>query len=106
MTKANTANTPNATTEGNPLALVAGGVAIGVVVGMLLPRIDKERELLAPVGAKIADRAHATIEAAKEAGRAEIEGLIPNRDMAKDKVGSLFGNILGAAAKGSAVTKA
>ena len=106
MTKANTANTPNATTEGNPLALVAGGVAIGVVVGMLLPRIDKERELLAPVGAKIADRAHATIEAAKEAGRAEIEGLIPNRDMAKDKVGSLFGNILGAAAKGSAPQKA
>jgi hypothetical protein len=106
MTKVNTVNTPNTAPEGNPLALVAGGVAIGVVVGMLLPRIDKERELLAPVGAKIADRAHATIEAAKEAGRAEIEGLIPNRDMAKDKVGSLFGNILGAAAKGSAAQRA
>ena len=87
--------------EGNPLAMVAGGVAVGALLGLLLPRLDKERELLAPVGARIADRASATIQAAKDAGRAELEGLIPNRDNAKEKVGALFGNIADAA-KGAA----
>lgn len=99
--KGNSAKTSTTEQGGNPLALVAGGVAIGAVVGMLLPRLDKERELLAPVGAKIADRATATIQAAKDAGRAEIEGLIPNRDNAKEKVGALFGNVV-EAAKGAA----
>ena len=56
--------TTPAADDGNPLALVAGGIAAGVVLGMLLPRLDKERELLAPVGEKIADRASATIQAA------------------------------------------
>ena len=86
-----------ANVAGNPLALVAGGIAIGAVVGLLLPRLDKERELLAPVGAKLADRARDTIDAAKEAGRAEFEGLLPSRDNAKEKVGALFGNIVEAA---------
>ena len=27
----------------NPMVLVAGGVAIGVLIGMLLPRLAKER---------------------------------------------------------------
>lgn len=104
MTTANTARKPSASAADdgtNPLALVAGGVAVGVVLGMLLPRLDKERELLAPVGAKLADRATATIQAAKDAGRAELEGLIPNRDNAKEKVGALFGNVV-EAAKGAA----
>ena len=93
--------TTPAADDGNPLALVAGGIAAGVVLGMLLPRLDKERELLAPVGEKIADRASATIQAAKDAGRAELEGLLPNRDNAKEKVGALFGNVV-EAAKGAA----
>lgn len=89
----------------NPIALVAGGVALGVVVGMLLPRIEKERELLDPVGQKLADRATAAIDAAKQTGRSEIEALLPDRDTTKDKIGALFGNVI-EAARGAAAEKA
>lgn len=77
----------------NPAALIAGGVALGAVVGMLLPRIAKERELLDPVGHKLAERATAAVSAAKETGRAEIESLLPGRDVAKDRISHLIGNV-------------
>ncbi|WP_233503587.1 hypothetical protein [Sphingomonas psychrotolerans] len=81
----------------NPVALLAGGVALGVLVGVLLPRAAKERELLAPVGRQLAERATATARAVKDAGRQEIDSLLPGRDATKEKVTALFGNILDAA---------
>lgn len=81
----------------NPVALLAGGVALGVLVGMLLPRIAKERELLDPVGRKLAERAAAAAQAAREAGREEIDSLIPNKTDTKERVSALVGNVLTAA---------
>lgn len=81
----------------NPVALVAGGVAIGAVVGMLLPRAAKERELLDPVGRALADRASAVAQAAKEAGKQELDSLLPGKDAAKERVSALFGNVVSAA---------
>lgn len=81
----------------NPVALLAGGVALGVLVGVLLPRAAKERELLQPLGRNLAERATATAQAVKDAGRQEIESLVPDRDATKERVTALFGNILDAA---------
>lgn len=81
----------------NPYALVAGGIALGVVIGMLVPRSQKERELLDATGKQLAGRVTGTVAAVKEAGRAEIESLLPGRDEAKNRVGALFGNLVDAA---------
>jgi len=81
----------------NPVALLVGGVALGALVGVLLPRAAKERELLAPVGRQIADRVTTTAQAVKDAGKAEFDSLLPGRDAAKERATALFGNILDAA---------
>jgi hypothetical protein len=81
----------------NPLALVAGGIAIGMVIGALLPRLDREKELLAPVGKTIADNVTATVKAARAAGQAEIQGLLPDREATKERVTQLIGSVLDAA---------
>ncbi len=83
--------------ENNPLALVAGGVALGVVLGALVPRLARERELLAPVGKRIAEGASAAAAAAREAGKAEIDALLPQRDAAKEQIGKIIGNAFTAA---------
>lgn len=85
----------------NPLALLAGGVALGVLVGVLLPRVAKERELLDPLGKKLAGSATAAAKAAKEAGKAEIDALLPARDTTREKVSQLIETVLDAA-KGAA----
>jgi len=42
--------------EDNPLALVLGGIALGVLVGLLLPVSDAETERLGDVGENIAEQ--------------------------------------------------
>lgn len=81
----------------NPVALLAGGIALGVVIGMLLPRTAKEREMLDGVGRSLADRAAATASAVKEAGKQEINSLLPGRDATKERATALFGSLLDAA---------
>lgn len=88
----------------NPLALLAGGVALGVLIGVLLPRIAKEREVLDPLGKKLAGSASAAVKAAKETGKAEIDALLPARDQTRERVSQLIETVLDAA-KGAA-TKA
>ncbi|MCW3836853.1 hypothetical protein ACFQ1E_11745 [Sphingomonas canadensis] len=86
----------------NPLALVAGGVALGVLIGVLLPRARKEREVLKPVGKKIAGTATAAAKRAKEVGKAEVEALLPDRDATRDRVTKLIDSVLEAAKGASA----
>lgn len=110
MTQANQANQTSRRQqaaekiEQNPLALVAGGVALGVVVGALLPRLAKERELLAPVGKRIAEGASAAAAAARESGKAEIDALLPGGDVAREQIGKIIGSAFSAAKTGTRST--
>lgn len=92
--------------ESNPLAIVAGGIAIGALVGALIPRSDKEKELLAPVGRSLSERARGAFQAAREAGNSELQNAGLSKDAAKDQVKSLFQGIAKAATSaGSAAAK-
>ncbi|MBN8810689.1 MULTISPECIES: hypothetical protein [Sphingomonas] len=97
----NPANEQGESLAENPYVLVAGGVALGVLIGMLVPRSRKERELLEGTGRQIAGKVTGTVQAVKEAGKAEFDALLPSRDDAKERVTSLFGNLVDAA-KGAA----
>jgi len=86
--------------EQNPLALIAGGVAVGVLAGALIPRSSREKKLLQPVGARLGAAATAAFAAAKEAGRSELETRGLTADGAKEKARTFFSEV-GKAASGA-----
>lgn len=100
------------TIESNPLAILAGGIAVGALVGALLPRSEREKELLAPIGKELGARAQAATSAAREAGASELENLGLTKNAAKDQAKSMFQGIAkaittaGTAAAQQAKTKA
>ena len=66
--------------DANPLALLAGGIAIGLVAGALIPKTRRETELLGSVGKRMTDTAANAAEAAREAAKAELGSLPLNRE--------------------------
>ena len=78
--------------EDNPLAAIVGGIALGAAMGALLPRSQRETDLLAPVGGKLNDAARGAIAAAKAAGIAKLDELGINRDIARDTVQKFVAN--------------
>ena len=69
------------TAEGNPLGLAVGGLAVGFVVGTLLPKTRVENEQLG----EISDR---TIEAAKDTASEAVER---GKQVAQEAVGAAVG---------------
>ena len=64
----------------NPLAIVLGGIAIGAIVGALLPRTERETKVLGKAGKKLNKKARKMVEAAKAAGKDQVESLGLNGD--------------------------
>ena len=64
----------------NPLAIVLGGLAIGAIVGALLPRTERETKVLGKAGKKLNKKARKMAEAAKAAGKDQVESLGLNGD--------------------------
>lgn len=58
--------------EENPLAVLAGGLAIGAVIAALIPKSRREVRLLAPVGRQITDRARGAVDHAKESAKEQL----------------------------------
>ncbi|MDO7841186.1 hypothetical protein [Sphingomonas immobilis] len=79
--------------EANPLGVLVGGVALGVLVGALIPRTRSEAQLLAPVGKRLADTAKGAVLAAKDAGQAELDALGLNKNVARDTAGKLIDGV-------------
>lgn len=59
----------------SPLALILGGIAIGAIVGALLPRTERETKLLGKAGKKLNKKARQVAEAAKVAGMSQVDTL-------------------------------
>lgn len=71
--------------EGSPAGLLAGGFAVGLVTGLLLPTTRVERERLGSVSEKVVDTARETGREALERGRhVADEALHAAMDTAKE----------------------
>lgn len=85
------------TVESNPLAALLGGIAIGAIAGALLPRLEKEKELLAPLGEKIGDAARAALDAGRNAGTGALGEAGLSSDQIRTQVSKLVEQALKAA---------
>ena len=67
-----------------PVGAVIGGLAIGALLGFLLPASRRESDLLSPTGRKITDAARNAAQRGIDAGKEQIEEI---RNRATQKVG-------------------
>ncbi len=72
--------------DSNPGAALIGGLALGALAAVLLPKTRKEDELLGTYGKQINDKARQAAQAAKEAGRSKLDEMGLNKDAAKQKL--------------------
>ena len=73
-----------------PLAVVAGGVAVGVLAGMLMPRTARETDLLGATGKRLNAAAVAAVKTARKVGMDELAAQGISRDAAHGQVSKLF----------------
>lgn len=75
--------------DSNPVAALLGGLALGGLIAAILPKTDREEELLGDYGRKINEKAREAARAAREAGSNKLDELGYNRDTAREKIQSL-----------------
>ena len=81
----------NDTIDKNPLAIVLGGLALGAIVGALLPKTEQEKKLLGKTGKKLNEKVKSVAGAAKSAGKDKIDSLGINTDSAREQFRDLVG---------------
>ena len=80
--------------EQNPVAALMGGLALGAIVGAMLPGTRKEAELLGPLGGKVGDAAKTAAQAARETGLDKLDEFGLSRDNVREKVSKIFDDAL------------
>jgi len=83
--------------EANPLAVLAGGAAVGILAGVVLPRTARETELLGPVGRRLTAAAAAAAATARDTGLQELEARGISGKAAREQVNRLFEGVVEAA---------
>ena len=81
----NVGDTASQRIDTSPLLALGAGAALGAVLGAVLPRTAKEKELLAPLGSKIAEAGTGAFDRARETGKQKFD------EMAGDSVRQFFG---------------
>jgi len=83
--------------DSNPIAALLGGIAVGVMLGALLPRTERETQALGVVGDKLQGAAREAADAAKDAGRDKLAEFGLSREHIRDTIKSLVDDIIAAA---------
>src|SRR3546814_15620699 len=65
-----------------PMAVLAGGAAVGALRGAFIPASLREREVLGKTGKRLNAAATAAAKAARDAGKQELDSLGLNKDSA------------------------
>jgi len=78
----------------SPVIALVGGLALGAIAAAFLPRTEKEKQLLGPVGSKVTSRARDAVQAAREAGQNKLGELGIN----KEAIGGAVKNLASSAA--------
>lgn len=93
--------------EGNPMSVLVGGLAVGVLAGALIPRSPREGDLLRPLGHRIKQGAALAFKAARDVGIAELAQAGISRAAARAQIGKLIDTVGNAATRaGEAATHA
>ncbi|MBS0479140.1 MAG: hypothetical protein JSR79_07565 [Proteobacteria bacterium] len=79
--------------QANPVAIVVGGVAVGLAAGALLPKTKRETELLGPVGKRLTGAAADAASAAKDAAKVELATIPLSKDAAREQVGKVLDQV-------------
>lgn len=61
--------------DGNPMAALVGGLALGAIAGALFPVTRQERQLFGNVGRRVNDTARQAATAARDAGKKQLDGF-------------------------------
>ncbi|MFM9828133.1 MAG: hypothetical protein ACKVOB_05215 [Sphingomonas sp.] len=92
--------------EGNPLSVLVGGMAIGVIAGSLLPRTVREANVLGGVGKQLSKGASTAFKAARDAGKAELISAGLDKSGIRDQISKIVQTIGDAATKATDAAKA
>jgi hypothetical protein len=84
-----------------PLIALAGGLAAGALLAVLLPKTEAEKRMIRPAARRVKVGARAAAQAARETGAQRLEEMGLTRDKAEATIRNLLGDV-GAAAKDSA----
>lgn len=81
----------------NPIVVLLGGLAVGALAGVFIPRYEREAELLGPIGRRLNGTAAAAAKAARKAGKDELDSLGLSRKAVRSEASRLFDGVLRAA---------